>query len=425
MGTKIISQEGTKIKIEMEVDIKGSLLEAEEAIQEAINGAGLITTTEAIKRFDADGSPIRIGDIKFTARTRSNKRYQTPYGAVDVDRYVYQTSKGGRVYRPLEAKARIIGTATPKLAKMVSNKYARMNARDVIEDLEENHGRKITLMFLQNLADTVGSIAQLKEEIWEYEMPKLPEDIATISISLDGALLPMCDDGYREAMVGAISLYDSSGDRQHTVYIGAAPEYGKTKFLERLEREIKHVKILYPESLYVGIADGAKSNWPFLEEHTNKQVLDFYHVTEYLSKTTNAAYPGKTEDKKRTIWMKERCHQLKHDSGGAGEILEELKNLSLKKNLNSTTRTNLKSAITYFENHLSIMNYSDFVKNDLPIGSGVTEAACKTLIKQRFCCSGMKWKQPGVKTVLSLRSLVQTKGRWKQFWDKIDQYGVA
>jgi hypothetical protein len=57
------------------------------------------------------------------------------------------------------------------------------------------------------------------------------------------------------------------------------------------------------------------------------------------------------------------------------------------------------------------------------IGSGVTEAACKTLVKQRLCGSGMRWKDQGAKVILSLRALVQSKGRWQQFWDKIDQYG--
>ena len=46
-------------------------------------------------------------------------------------------------------------------------------------------------------------------------------------------------------------------------------------------------------------------------------------------------------------------------------------------------------------------------------------------IKQRFCRSGMRWKDKGIKTVLSLRSLVLTTDRWKQFWEKIDQYGVG
>ena len=70
------------------------------------------------------------------------------------------------------------------------------------------------------------------------------------------------------------------------------------------------------------------------------------------------------------------------------------------------------------------MNYAEHIENNLPIGSGVTEAACKTLIKQRLCKSGMRWKEAGIKTVLRLRELVQTTGRWQQLWDKIDQYGV-
>jgi hypothetical protein len=68
----------------------------------------------------------------------------------------------------------------------------------------------------------------------------------------------MREDGYREAMVGAISLYDAKGERQHSIYIGEVPEYGKATFSERLEREIRRVKKQSPEALYLGIADGAK-----------------------------------------------------------------------------------------------------------------------------------------------------------------------
>ncbi len=70
------------------------------------------------------------------------------------------------------------------------------------------------------------------------------------------------------------------------------------------------------------------------------------------------------------------------------------------------------------------MKYAEHVANNLPIGSGVTEAACKTIIKARLCGSGMQWKSMGVKIVLSLRPLIKTKGRWQQFWDKISQYGI-
>ncbi len=66
-----------------------------------------------------------------------------------------------------------------------------------------------------------------------------------------------------------------------------------------------------------------------------------------------------------------------------------------------------------------MMDYSTHITEKLPIGSGVIEAACKTLVKQRLCGSEMRWKKKGVKTILSLRALVQSKGRWQQFWDRI------
>ena len=75
-----------------------------------------------------------------------------------------------------------------------------------------------------------GGIAQDKEELWEYDIPPLAEAITTIVVRLDGAYALMRDDGYREAMVGNISLYDVTGKRQHTVYIGEALEYGKGTF---------------------------------------------------------------------------------------------------------------------------------------------------------------------------------------------------
>jgi len=69
------------------------------------------------------------------------------------------------------------------------------------------------------------------------------------------------------------------------------------------------------------------------------------------------------------------------------------------------------------------MDYASRVAVHEPIGSGVTEAACKVLVKQRLCGSGMKWKEPGAAAVLSVRCLTYTTGRWDQFGSKIDRSG--
>jgi hypothetical protein len=87
-------------------------------------------------------------------------------------------------------------------------------------------------------------------------------------------------------------------------------------------------------------------------------------------------------------------------------------------------RDKLGAAITYYKNHRHQMDYLNYTENYFPIGSGVTEAACKTLIKQRLCLAGMRWKQPGAAGILNLRALVLTAQRWTQFWQKINLFGV-
>jgi hypothetical protein len=84
----------------------------------------------------------------------------------------------------------------------------------------------------------------------------------------------------------------------------------------------------------------------------------------------------------------------------------------------------LNASITYLENHKSKMRFSKSVDKNLPIGSGVTEAGCKVIVKQRMCGSSMKWKDEGASTVLRLRTLNYTKDRWDQFWQKVDRYGI-
>ena len=159
--------------------------------------------------------------------------------------------------------------------------------------------------------------------------------------------------------------------------------------------------------MYLGIADGAANNWNFLNKHIEKQLLDFYHVTEYLAKVAYAAHPEKTGKPAHQQWLKDRCHRLKHEPGAVQAILKEMQGYTRKRKLSDAIRENLSAAISYFKNHLHMMDYASHEKQKMPIGSGVTEAACKRLVKPRFCCSGMRWKEPGIKTVLSLRSLNQ------------------
>lgn len=406
--------------LEVTVRLNDSMLDSEQAILSSLNEAGSLATGEALKRFDTDGSRLEMGGEKWFSKGEVAKLYQTPYGEVEIGRQVYQRSTGGKTFCPLEREARIVVTSTPRFAQVISHKFANGSSIQVQRDLEDNHGRKVARSYLQRVADTVGSVAQVKEQSWHYATPKLDHRVETVGIGIDGTCMMLCEEGYREAMTGTLSLYDGQGERLHTIYLGATPEYGKARFFERMEREIEHIKRQYPQARYVGIADGAQSNWDFLTPHTETQILDFYHAAQYLADVAEAAFPG--DKAQREQWHSDRCHDLKHKQGAASRILKEMQGLSQRR-LSEPIREKLEAAITYFVNHKHQMKYAKYRAANYPIGSGVTEAACKTLVKQRLCQSGMRWKEKGASVVLSLRALVLTEQRWEQFWGKVNQYG--
>lgn len=423
MTAKITSRTEDTLIIEITLPLARSMLEGEGRIEQALNEAGSLATGELLKCFDTDGSAIQMGSTKLTSKGQVEKPYQTPYGETRVKRHVYQSPQGGATFCPLERDARIIQGATPKLAKLLSHKYSKLSVDEVKTDLQSNHGRALSRGYIQKVSETVGALAQAKEEQWHYATPPLDTPVATVSIGLDGTTIYLREQGYRIAMVGTLALYDAQGERLHTTYIGATPEYGKASFLERMRQEIAHTKQLYPDALYIGLADGATDNWSFLNQHTTIQVTDFWHATEYLAQAGEALFPAKRDAARKKQWLDERCHKLKHFKGAAGRILNELKE-PLAGTLSNSNREKLQKAVSYFTNQKARMRYYALVKQALPIGSGVTEAACKMIVKQRLCQSGMKWHEKGASIILSLRTL-ERSNRWEQFWGKINQYGAA
>jgi hypothetical protein len=425
MLTKLIEQKDNKVTIQFTLELTGQMLKDEQALQQALNEAGQAAMLPMIKQFDTNGEPIRVNGVKHTVKSYDPQTYETPCGPVQAERYTYQTSKGGPCYIPLENDARMILKSTPRYAQIVSGKYARFGADAICEDLFECNGRLLSRNYAKKLSDVVGSIAQCYETEWEYDLPEFERPIASIGIGLDGTCMLMHDDGWREAMCGSISFYDKEGERQYTIYCGAAPQYGKDKFLTKFSREIELVQEKFPDVLYVGVADGAKDNWIFLKQYTTRQILDFFHAREYISKAASAIF-GR-DKKSKTAWINDWSHQLKHKQGAVGRLLKEFK--SQRANLDKRNfierDEELRLVIGYYTNNKNRMSYTTYLKHHLPIGSGVTEAACKRLVKQRMCISGSRWRDSGASCVLALRALKLTKGRWQQFWGYVSRHGCT
>jgi hypothetical protein len=305
---------------------------------------------------------------------------------------------------------------------LVSFKYSHNNASTVERDLEISMGRKVSRCYIQDVSGLVGNGMSAKDDTWDLtEAEPAPHEVATVAIGIDGACLLYCEGGYRQAMAGTIAHYDAAGERLHTIYVGAAPEYGKQTFLSRMDEEINRTKKKYPDARYVGISDGAKDFLPWLKKHTTTQVLDFWHLTEYLAEVSKTLFSVASESGQ---WLDEICHRLKHEHGASKEILAQLKAEREKLANAGRASESLEKGISYLENGLERTNYASYRKTHIPIGSGVTEAACKTLIKLRMCGSGMKWKHAGADVVLRLRALALTKGAWDAFWANVRKFGL-
>src|SRR5512135_583097 len=369
MPARLVEVKGTQVKIELTVELSRSMLETEEAIQGVLTAVGCLASQEALRYFDSDGSALQIGPDIWRTKGQQSKLYQTPDGEVELLRPVYQRSGGGATYCPLEREARLVITSRPRFAKQGSSKFAQGAARDVQRDLAEHHARPVAVSSLQRLSKAIGTVVQAKETDWESARPDLEVPIASVAVGLDGTCLLMCEDGWREAMVGTIALFTAEGERQHTLYVAATPEYGKQTLLERLARELEQVKAAHPQATYLGLADGAEVNWRFLIPRTEVQLIDFYHASGYLQAMAAAVFPSPQDQAHRARWLHQQCHQLKHETGAAQALLQELKSLPTA-NLTATQQESLESAITYFTNHYHQMGYAAALAQHWPIGSG-------------------------------------------------------
>ena len=262
---------------------------------------------------------------------------------------------------------------------------------------------------------------------------QVPERAVVVGVFLDGVMVPMKDgnrkkkrqeavetgkqpkgpNGYREVGCGTVTFYDDEGQRLSTSRMGRMPERKKQTLKEMLRDELDAVLAERPDLTVVKMADGAKDNWTFLSKELpvpGREVIDFFHACEHLDTALIAAY-GETNSKRNTQFKKFRT-VLKDETDGVEKVIRALVYLSNK----HPRRQNIRKELWYFRRNRHRMKYAELLKDMLPIGTGVIEAACKTLATQRLKQSGMRWSLEGGQAILTLRSAIQSE-RFERFWN--------
>ena len=139
-------------------------------------------------------------------------------------------------------------------------------------------------------------------------------------------------------------------------------------------------------------------------------IADIWHVAGYLWAVGTALHGEKSP--KRDAWVEEKLQALL--DGRTGRVLGGLRQMRTKGRLRPAQKNALNKAITYFANHLHMMDYATYLAKGYPIGTGLVEGLCNSLVKDRMERSGMRWSIEGAEAMLRQRA-VHKNDDWKSF----------
>lgn len=139
------------------------------------------------------------------------------------------------------------------------------------------------------------------------------------------------------------------------------------------------------------------------------RIIDSYHACQYIQQLAEAIFGPGTQAQ---TWAKDMRHQLKTKDDGVSRILKSASALRRGRGLCGKAKA-YDRAYRSLKRRSAWMKYALYRRQKLPIGSGITEAACKIVFTQRFKRSGMSWTIEGGQTILDLR-VIWLSGVWDE-----------
>jgi hypothetical protein len=112
-------------------------------------------------------------------------------------------------------------------------------------------------------------------------------------------------------------------------------------------------------------------------------------------------------------WFAKRRRWLRERRQGAAQVARSATQLLDRRRMTKAQQTAFWKAYRYLRRHRRWMDYDGYRRRGLPIGSGVTAAAWKTVFTQRFKRSGLRWGRESGQVILDLR-VVYLSGLWEE-----------
>jgi hypothetical protein len=409
----------------------------EKALHERLLEAEREIVADVMAASDVDADAIEVEGRVLRRVLRSSQTYMTACGEVEVERWLYKdrADPTAHALAALDLRLGIVeGFWTTRAAEHASWVVTQMTPKKA-EDLFARVGNmEPSKSSLDRLPKAMGERWEQQREEFEQVLREalvVPEGTRTITVSIDGVLAPIDGGnsptkvrstaaaegrqskgpaGYREIGCATLAFCDEEGDLLSAIRFGRAPEPKKLALKDTLRRDLAHVLAQRPDLRLCKVTDAGNDNWEFCDSlPEGPTILDFYHATEHLAAAIAAVHgDGTMTTRHKLESLRER---LLLEDDGVDAVISAL--VYLKRRNPKTKR--VAEVLSYFRKNRHRMHYAKWKREGFMIGSGVVEAACKTLVAQRLKLSGMRWSSHGAQAILTMRGWDQSE-RFDEAW---------
>lgn len=371
----------------------------------------------------------------YRRRRKHRTSLATLFGPVVVWRRLYEPlERGARSIHPLEIRVGIAaGLATPALAERIGGWAADHTQRQVLTMLTNDHGVPWSCTTLRKLLGSLSAAmgthrqaAQVDQVVrWLHQARASTGRFQPIlAVGRDGVNVPLRHGAWKEGATATVSVLDRRGKRLGTVYLGQMPEAGQGTLTEQLtallqdllkqidSQGLRLVSVsddgYHPSDYYHSVLKNMqdpKRPWGTL---TWIRIVDYYHACLYIQQLAEAVFGPSPKGR---AWAKQMRKHLKTQSDGITRVLQSAGALRRQHGLWGKAK-DYDQAYTYLQKRTHWMRYRHYSCQGLPLGSGITEAACKTVFTQRLKRSGMSWTRAGGQVILDLR-VIWLSGVWE------------
>jgi hypothetical protein len=421
-------------------------------LEEVLNHPASETRSQARRQGECGHRQRLVGERPKQLLTLMGKvRVRRPYYQCLLPEGVEETSSCSHGQAPFDELWGIEAERTrPGVQKLVSYLGASMTLQEAAAAFQAvlplNMSARQALHLMQPVGETLIKQEDKQQERVFQEAAKKQtashpkkggqEEIERMYIELDGVLARMrrgsvpleeqekkrAGDVYREVKVGAVftatrgrsrsdlvpgTFVDTANSIQYVARRTTAEIFGRYLYTLAQRGGIERARQV------VVLGDGAAWIWRLVAEHFPQavQIVDLWHAREQVWKVARSVF-GRGHPQE-AAWAKSACDLL-HE-GNTLALVKMIEHLPAIPPEAGATRSVPEIEADYFRSNAQRMRYPTFRAQGMQIGSGVAEAACKTVVSTRAKRSGMRWTPEGLDAVLALRTTV-LNGAYDDFW---------